>query len=228
LTASVRRDGYSAFGAEYPRATFPAVAVAWVISEEDFYSSSLINRLKMRFSWGANGNRNIGVYSALANVNSLLWYDGISNRIGVEVTTLSNRGLKWERTESSNIGLDIGLLNYRINLTLDAYVMTTTDLLLRRVLPRATGFQSIVTNLGQLDNNGFEFTLNSVNISKSNFEWSSDLVFSLNRNKIRKLFGDTGTYTLLGEEKSGELPDFTNGWFPGQDIDVVWNYDIIG
>lgn len=228
FTASVRRDGYSAFGAEYPRATFPAVAVAWVISEEDFYSSSLINRLKMRFSWGANGNRNIGVYSALANVNSLLWYDGTSNRIGVEVTTLSNRGLKWERTESSNIGLDIGLLNYRINLTLDAYVMTTTDLLLRRVLPRATGFQSIVTNLGQLDNNGFEFTLNSVNISKSNFEWSSDLVFSLNRNKIRKLFGDTGTYTLLGEEKSGELPDFTNGWFPGQDIDVVWNYDIIG
>src|SRR5690606_7012743 len=111
LTASVRRDGYSAFGQQNPRATFPALAFAWRISEEDFFKFKPISQLKLRLSWGANGNRDIGIYSALARVNSNLWYDGSTPRIGVFNSSLSNTTLRWEKTESINVGLDVGILN---------------------------------------------------------------------------------------------------------------------
>jgi TonB-linked SusC/RagA family outer membrane protein len=228
LTASVRRDGYSAFGTKNPRATFPAFALAWVVSDENFFNVDLINRLKMRLSWGANGNRDIGMYAALANTGSSLWYDGTNTRVGVYNTTLANPGLRWERTASFNVGLDIAILKNRIDLTADAYDMTTTDLLMNRILPRVTGFTNITTNLGELGNRGFEMTLNTINVSKTTFTWKSNFVFSLNRNKVNKLFGDIGTYTLLGKEQTGDVPDFTNQWFPGQPIDVVWDYKIVG
>jgi TonB-linked SusC/RagA family outer membrane protein len=228
ITGSVRRDGYSAFGMQNPRATFPALAFAWQLSEENFFNSDLINRMKIRLSWGANGNRDIGRYASLARLGANLWYDGTNPRIGVYNSTLSNYGLRWERTEAFNIGVDLGLLENRIDASLDYYDMTTTDLLMDRILPRITGFNSIMSNLGELGNRGFEMTLNTVNISQSNFTWKSNLVFALNRNKIKKLFGETGDYTLLGEERSGELPDFSNQWFPGEAIDVVWNYNVTG
>jgi TonB-linked SusC/RagA family outer membrane protein len=228
LTASVRRDGYSAFGQQNPRATFPAFALAWVVSDESFFKVDLIDRLKLRLSWGANGNRDIGIYSALANTGSSLWYDGSSTRVGVYNSTLSNPGLRWERTSSLNFGLDIAVLKSRIDLTADYYDMTTTDLLMSRILPRVTGFTSIMANLGELGNKGFEMTINTINISNPTLTWKSNLVFSLNRNKIKKLFGDIGTYTILGKEQTGDVPDFTNQWFPGQPIDIVWDYNVTG
>lgn len=228
FTASVRRDGYSAFGTENPRATFPAFATAWVVSDESFFKVDLIERMKLRFSWGVNGNRDIGMYAALANTASSLWYDGSNTRVGVYTTTLANPGLRWERTASTNFGVDIALLDNKIDLTADYYDMTTTDLLMNRILPRVTGFSSITTNLGELGNRGFEMTLSTKNITRPGFSWNSNLVFSLNRNKIKRLFGDVGTYTLLGQERYGEVPDYSNGWFPGQPIDVVWDYDVTG
>ena len=228
LTASVRRDGYSAFGGEYPRAVFPAFAAAWTISEESFFNVDIINWLKLRLSWGSNGNRDIGIYSSLARTGSNLWYDGTSIRVGVYNSTLANSSLRWERTTATNLGLDLGLLENRISLTADVYDTKTTDLLMTRILPRVTGFSSIMANLGELSNRGVELTLNTVNISQSNFSWRSNLVFSLNRNKILKLFGDIGVYTLLGEERTGEVPDYSNHWFPGQAVDVVWDYEVTG
>lgn len=168
------------------------------------------------------------MYAALANTGSSLWYDGTNTRVGVYNTTLANPGLRWERTASFNVGLDIAILKNRIDLTADAYDMTTTDLLMNRILPRVTGFTNITTNLGELGNRGFEMTLNTINVSKTTFTWKSNFVFSLNRNKVNKLFGDIGTYTLLGKEQTGDVPDFTNQWFPGQPIDVVWDYKIVG
>lgn len=228
LTASVRQDGFSAFGTENPRAVFPAFAFAWVVSDENFFNSDLINRMKIRLSWGVNGNRDIGQYSALARTASSLRYDGTNTRVGVYNSSLANSGLRWERTSSFNAGLDIALLKNRIDLTADIYDMTTTDLLMNRILPRVTGFSSITANLGELGNKGFEMTVNTINVSNPKLSWKSNFVFSLNRNKIKKLFGDIGTYTLLGEERYGELPDFSNLWFPGEALDVVWDYDIVG
>src|SRR5690606_31345086 len=228
LTTSVRRDGFSAFGLSNPRATFPAVALGWVISEEGFFDSELVDWLKLRASWGVNGNRDIGIYSALARTGASPWFDGTNTRIGVYNTTLSNSSLKWEKTAAFNFGLELSLWDGKVDLNADLYHMTTTDLLMNRLLPRVTGFNNITSNLGELQNRGFELTLNTKNISNSAFQWNSSVVFSLNRNKIIELFGDYSTYTLLNEEKTGDVPDFSNGWFPGQAIDVVWDYDIVG
>ena len=228
LSASVRRDGFSAFGVENPWATFPSVGVGWMLSEEDFFTIDAVDRLKLRVSWGINGNRNIGGYSALSRLGSNLYYDGSNVRVGVSTTSLANSGLRWERTETFNLGMDIALLKNRIDFVFDVYSMTTTDLLLNRQLPRITGFTTITANLGELGNKGFDFTLNTVNINRENLQWNSSLVFSMNRNKINKLFGDFGTYTLLNQERTGELPDFTNRWFPGYAYDAVWDYKILG
>ncbi|MEX2565487.1 MAG: SusC/RagA family TonB-linked outer membrane protein, partial [Cyclobacteriaceae bacterium] len=97
-----------------------------------------------------------------------------------------------------------------------------------RSLPRITGFDDITTNLGELQNRGFELTLNSVNVNNNSFSWRSDLVFSLNRNKIKRLFGDYEEVEINGELVSREVSDIGNEWFIGQGIDRVWNYDITG
>ncbi|MDF9798898.1 TonB-linked SusC/RagA family outer membrane protein [Catalinimonas alkaloidigena] len=228
LTASVRRDGYSAFGQEHPTATFPAAALAWKISDESFYNSELVNRLKLRLSWGVNGNRDIGIYSALAQIGSELYYDGTNVQMGLYNNTLANPGLRWERTESFNIGVDMGLLDDRIDLSANVYDMRTTDLLMSRKLPEITGFTSIISNLGELSNRGMELSLNTVNISNQNLSWKSSFVFSLNRNKIESLFGDYEEVEVNGETITREIPDYTNLWFPDEAIDVVWEYDVVG
>jgi hypothetical protein len=101
-------------------------------------------------------------------------------------------------------------------------------LLVNRTLPSTTGFGSVTTNIGELANKGFEMTLNTVNIGRANLNWRSHLVFSFNRNKIVSLFGAKGEYTLEGKEHHGKIPDFQNEWFPGQPIDVIWNYKMRG
>lgn len=228
LTASVRRDGYSAFGQKNPRATFPSLALAWIISHENFFNIDMVSFLKLRASWGRNGNRSIGAYSALARMSSNQYYDGSNVQQGIFTSSLSNSGLRWEETESINIGLNVGLLENRINLSLDYYDMATENLLVNRTLPILTGFRNITTNIGELANKGFEITLNSVNISSRQLYWKSNFNFSMNRNKLKKLFGDEGTYILEGKTYEGELPDYTNNWFPGYSIDVIWDYEIAG
>ena len=228
LTASVRRDGFSAFGQENPRATFPAVAFAWQVAEESFFNVNQIDQLKLRLSWGRNGNRDIGQYAALARLSSNMFYDGTGVQMGVRTSTLPNPSLRWEETESINMGVDLTMFGGRVDLALDYYDMTTHNLLVARALPMITGFNSITTNLGELGNRGFEMTLRTVNVSNQNLNWSSTFNFSLNRNKINELYGMTGTYTLAGVQHEGEVPDFDNEWFPGRAIDAVWNYDMIG
>ncbi|MCC5938381.1 MAG: SusC/RagA family TonB-linked outer membrane protein [Lunatimonas sp.] len=228
FTGSVRRDGFSAFGRENPRAVFPALAFGWQISEENFYTSGFMDQLKMRLSWGVNGNRDIGPYAAFAQMGSNLYYNGSQVQMGVFTSTLANPGLSWEETESYNVGFDIGLLANRINITMDYYDMETSNLLVNRSLPRITGFDNMTSNIGKLANRGFEFTVGAVNVNRPNFNWRTNLNYSMNRNRILSLFGETGEYTLQGQTITGEIPDFENEWFIGQPIDVVWNYDILG
>ncbi|RIH63700.1 SusC/RagA family TonB-linked outer membrane protein [Mariniphaga sediminis] len=229
FTGSIRRDGYSAFGQKYPRATFPAAAFAWQISRENFFNEDwFINRAKLRISWGRNGNRSIGAYSALSALSLNQYYDGSLVQMGVNTSRLANNNLRWEETESLNIGIDMGLFDNRFDLSLDVYSMSTTDLLVERSLPKITGFENITTNIGQLENKGFELTLVSKNINTSNFTWKSIFTYAMNRNKVAELFGDKGEYVLEGKTQEGEMPDITNKWFPGKALDVIWDYDIIG
>lgn len=229
FTASLRRDGFSAFGQEEPYAVFPAFAFAWKVSDEKFFNNEgFMNRLKLRFSWGVNGNRDIGAYSALSTLSSLKTYDGSNVVIGVQNASLPNASLVWEKTTSMNFGADIGLLNDRIDLSVDYYVGKTNDLLLDRLLPIITGFTNVTSNLGELKNHGLEVNISTNNINTSDFSWNTNLAFSFNRNEIVSLFGDKGQYTLLGQTHNGELPDFSNEWFPGHAVDAVWNYELTG
>src|SRR5690606_1076063 len=158
----------------------------------------------------------------------VMYYDGSNVQVGVSSSRLANHSLVWEKTEAINLGLDMGFLDNQFNLSLEVYDMTTTDLLMDRLLPEITGFEDITSNLGRLGNKGFEMNLSSVNMSRSNFTWRSNFVFSLNRNKIRDLFGDYEEVEIDGEIVRREVPDYSNEWFPGEAIDRIWNYDILG
>ena len=232
LTLTMRRDGYSAFGQNNPWGDFPAAAAAWRISKEDFMKDvNWLSNLKLRFSYGKNGNSNIGRYTALAGLTNGNYLNSSGQNITtIYPTSMGNADLKWEQTLASNLGLDLGILNDRINLTIEAYKMITTNMLVDRTLPTISGYTTVKANLGRVDNKGLEFTLNTLNINTKNLRWSTDVTFSLNRNEIKSLYGDRVTvYDSTGKAiGTRELDDPTNGWYIGHAIDQVFNYKIIG
>lgn len=233
ITASVRRDGYSAFGQMNPRATFPAVALGWVFSSEKFMekTNNWLNYGKLRFSWGSNGNRDIGQYEALANMKSAIHPYAQNGTFFtttyIYVSRMANRSLKWERTASYNVGLDFSLFNDRLNGSMEAYVSETNDLLVNRSLPQITGFDKVMSNLGKLGNKGFELSLNAYIINNKNFTWNASGTFSLNRRKIKKLYGEMVDVVDENGNVTGqkEADDSKNGWFIGQDPDRIWAYE---
>jgi hypothetical protein len=197
VTASVRRDGFSAFGQKNPRAVFPALALAWTFTSEEFAQpiTSWFDYGKLRFSWGENGNRDIGQYEALSDMVSgphpyIDQNGNIYITSQIYVNRMSNANLKWERTASTNVGLDFSFLNNRISGALEGYVATTNDLLVDRALPEIIGYNSVAANLGKLQNRGFEATVNANIIESPKFAWNASANFSLNRRKIVSLYGD--------------------------------------
>lgn len=237
LTASIRRDGYSAFGAQNPRATFPALAFAWDFAEEKFMksTSTWLDQAKLRLSWGQNGNRDIGIYDALSDMTSGLHpYIDQSGKLYVYsqlyVNRMANLGLKWESKESYNLGFDFSMFKGRLSGSIDGYIATTHDLLVERVLPEIIGFNSVAANLGKMENKGFDLTINGKIVQKSDFNWNSSFIFMLNRRKIVSLYGDMidvkdANGNVIGQK---EADDIKNGWFIGQDPDRYWNYERIG
>lgn len=231
LTITYRRDGSSVFGTDNKFASFPSIGAGWWISEEKFYDAKWLNQLKIRASWGKNGNSDIGLYDALAKLTTVQYIYGNSLVSGVTASSMANNNLKWESTDAYNFGIDFGVMKNKIHGTADLYLMTTTDLLLNRSLPSIIGYPNVSANLGELENKGFELTLNSSNINRGKqFRWNSSLVFSFNRNKINKLYGEMidvydESGNVVGQK---EADDWTNNWFIGQSIDRIWDYDVIG
>jgi TonB-linked SusC/RagA family outer membrane protein len=230
ITTSVRRDGFSAFGQANPRATFWSVAGGWTLSEENFFNVEWIDQLKLRLSYGTNGNRGVGTYDALANLNTgkFVFITGGSAGYVSRLYTnrMANENLKWERTTALNAGLDFSIFKGRFRGNIELYTMQTKDLLIPRQLPNITGFSSVYSNLGQVDNKGFEISLNSINISQLDFGWTTDFSLSFNRNKIIHLYGDYALDPETGEMV--ELDDITNRWFIGHAIDEIWDYRTLG
>lgn len=235
-TLSLRRDGYSAFGNNNKRATFPSVALAWVFTNEKFFHWEPMSNGKLRVSWGKNGNRNIGIYQALSNLTTGGKYayvdkTGTVNEVSMlYVSRMANNDLKWETTTSWNAGLDFGFFKNRINGSLDYYYMPTTDLLMARSLPDFTGFSSITTNLGKILNTGLELSVNTMNIQHNNFTWSTTFGFSTNKNEIKHLYY---TYEDIVDDEghvtgTKEVDDSSNGWFIGKDINTIWDYECTG
>jgi len=150
LTASFRRDGYSAFGQSNPHASFGSVAVGWSINEESFFNVSWVDQLKMRLSFGTNGNRGVGIYDALANLNSgkYVLIDGTNEEYVSRLSTsnMANSSLRWESTSAYNAGLDFSFFKGRLRGNIEAYYMRTEDLLIPRQLPNVTGYLSVFSN----------------------------------------------------------------------------------
>jgi hypothetical protein len=234
LTASVRRDGYSAFGQMNPRSTFPALALGWVFTSEKFMEATQdwLSFGKLRFSWGENGNRDIGRYVALSDMTSGS-HPYIDQNGNVYITSqlyvnrMSNKSLKWESTAAWNLGLDFALFGDKLSGSIEGYLSKTNDLLVERSLPQIIGFSSVWANLGSVQNKGLELTLNSTPYTSKNIEWNTSVNFSINRRKIVQLYGDMvdvidAQGNVIGQK---EADDSNNGWFIGQDPDRIWNYE---
>lgn len=187
LTGTLRRDGSSRFGVNNRYGYFPSASAAWVISDEDFMQSTkAVSNLKFRISYGVTGNNQIPNYGTigLLNASNYTFADNLAN--GLLVGNISNPDLRWEKTTQINAGLDIGLFDNRVNITLDVYNSTTKDLLLNVPVPDITGFASQLTNIGKLRNKGLELNINSRNI-QGPIGWTTDFNFSFNRNKVLQL-----------------------------------------
>ena len=221
FTATVRRDGYSAFGSDKKYGIFPSVAFGWNIANEPFFKKSsaadAVNNLKLRLSWGKNGNEGIDAYSTLPILTAKNYLDGDhKTAYGYFASTLAATDVGWETSEQYNIGLDYGFLRNRISGSLELYYRSTYDLLLYRTIPAINGVTSLLGNLGKTKGRGVELSLNSVNISKKNFTWSTDLSIAHNRNEIV----DVGLFDQSGKPTD----DVASRWFIGYPVSVCYDY----
>lgn len=217
VTGTFRRDGYSAFAEGHKYGSFPGGSVAWALSEEDFMKDvKVINYLKLRASYAKTGNQAVIPYSSLAFTdNSLFTVFGGNSFLITFPSTLANKTFTWETTNSFNLGVDFQLLDQRLTGNIDVYKTRTHDQLLTRFIPIFSGFNSVKSNLGEVENRGIEITLNSVNIKSDNgFSWNSGLSFWLNRNKVSSL------------PDGKDQPE--NGLFIGKSLGAIFDYTVDG
>ncbi len=231
VTATVRRDGYSAFGANDPWANFWSVGASWRINEEKFMDNTRdwLSDLKFRVSYGTNGNRSLqDTYSSLSNLSDggvMVYMKPDGSPVVMEslaVSRLGNPNLSWEKTGSFNVGLDFGFLQGRIGGSIDYYSKSTKDMIMWQRLPSFSGFGNIITNLGEVTNKGVEISLRAVPYTSQNFEWSTNVGFSYNKNRIKHIYNDYDPET--GKENN----DLSNGWFIDKPIGEIWNYKLLG
>lgn len=195
LQATIRRDGSSKFGKDKRWGTFPSVAVGWRISEEAFFpKTTTFNNLKLRASWGRLGNENaLGYYDFLALISTYNYkYQGYVQGNGDNAWAgsiargLENRNLKWETTDTKNIGIDYGFFNNRLNGSFNYYYNKTEDLLITKVLPPSAGLSNPILNVGKMRNTGIEFEVNYQD-SKAGWDWNIGLNLSTTSNKVLEL-----------------------------------------
>ncbi|WP_198661767.1 SusC/RagA family TonB-linked outer membrane protein [Lewinella sp. IMCC34183] len=188
LTLTGRVDGSSRFGAGNKYGWFPSVGVGWVVSNEEFLAGNpTISQLKLRSSFGITGNTEIGSYRSLATVVSGTTLINAQRVTSTVINGLANPDLQWEKTQQFDVGFNLALFNYRVNLEMDYYYKLTTDLLLERPLPQTTGFGSYFDNIGSVSNRGIEVLLSTQNVTTPQFAWSTNLNFNYNKNRIEKL-----------------------------------------
>jgi outer membrane receptor protein involved in Fe transport len=170
LTGSIRADGSSRFGTNNKWGYFPSFAVGYKMEEEDFIPDSF-SQFKLRASWGQTGNQEIGNYESQLTFGTgpEVVFDGTVN-VGIVPGRIANPDLKWETTEQFNVGLDLGIMGGRYSATIDYFTKNSKDLLFNLPLPQASGYGSILSNVGEVKNSGFEFLLNSTNVITNNFK----------------------------------------------------------
>jgi TonB-linked SusC/RagA family outer membrane protein len=215
LEISIRRDGSSNFGENNKYATFPAASLAWRIIEENFMQNSIFSDLKLKASFGLSGNDQIGSHRYQNLYSS---GNNYYNQPGLIPRQIPNPDLRWERSENYNVGLNLAVFDNRISFAAEFYLNNTSDLLLPRPIPGNSGFTSYTTNIGELKNQGMEYSINTVNFD-GNFSWSSNFNISFNKNEITALYNNQ---PILGEGRGN------NAVIVGEPVGVFYMHESLG
>ena len=235
MTLTGRSDAASVFSKNNKHAFFASLGLAWTISNENFLKKSdVIDNLKLRGSYGEVGNAAIRPYQSLDKLKTGtdFSFSGTSLFTGVSLADqAANPNLKWETTESYNVGLDLSMFENRLNLTADYYNKTTSDLLLERATLQASGHLTQLVNAGEVENKGIEIALSVNPIKKEHFSWVSDITFSKNENKVLALYdGNTELrldYDTLPGHSSAVWLEVGQpiGLIRGMQFDGLWGTD---
>ena len=192
FTASIRNDGSSRFGPNNRYASFPSISAAWRMADENFMRkwkySTYISELKLRSSYGVTGNNNIGNYSWQSYeqpFNAIFGTNAGSVNYGYTPNSITNPNLTWETNKQLDMGLELGLLENRIYLTVETFQRKTTNLILNQNIPSLIGFSTTyLNNVGQVNNNGVDIQLSTQNINSKNFRWTTNFNISWVKNKV--------------------------------------------
>ena len=222
LTVSGRYDGASVLAEGNKWAFFPSMAIGWRMEQESFLRDvEWLDQLKLRFGVGTTGNSSVSAYGTLGTIQSFYMpFSTANERILItnepyytnKQTMMANKNLGWEKTTQYNLGFDFSFLRGRINGSLDIYTSRTKDLLLQVSLPSLSGYPSMMDNIGETKNKGFDLTLNVIPIRVADFEWSSTLNAAYQKDEIVSL-------------ANGKEDDIANAWFIGESIKVYYGYD---
>ncbi|WP_255491106.1 TonB-dependent receptor [Dysgonomonas sp. 520] len=230
-TFTFRTDGSTKFGKNNRWGYFPAISLAWRAVEEDFINKlNIFSDLKLRASYGTSGNDAISSYLSLATMHSSLLPFNNAMVNGYAQKKLANPDLKWETNTTANIGLDFGFLDQRIQASLDIYQNNATDLLLQRKVPFSTsgGIGSYMANIGETQNRGIEFAINTVNITTSDFSWTTSLNLAHNRNKVKKLADASYFTTRSGWVQTSEFNADDYITRVGKSVGLMYGYKSAG
>ena len=228
FTATVRADGSTVFSKKNKWGYFPSFSGAWRVSEEQFMKNiKFISNLKLRLGWGTVGNDRISNYLSMDLYEQSKY--GVGNGLVTVLTPkqIKNENLKWEGSTTTNLGLDLGFLDNRLNVTADFFIKNTKDLLLAQSLAHVTGFSSQYQNIGKIQNKGIELNINSVNIQNRNFTWQTDFNISFIRNELKSL--QEGVSTMYS--RTGFHGDFTGYDYVakvGSSLGLIYGYEFDG
>ncbi len=225
VSASLRADGSSKFGADNKWGWFPAVSAAWRLAEEPFIKKlNVFSDLKLRVGYGLAGNNRIGSYQSLALMSAVFTAMGDELVSGYASMQIPNPQLKWEANKTFNLGIDLGFFDQRLTISPEFYINKSSNLLLNAKLPDSAGYSSMILNAGRTKNTGIDLTVNSVNINSHGFTWNTSLTLSHNKNKVEAL---TGESVQLYEARFG-YSQATHRIAVGEPLGQFYGYKTIG
>lgn len=218
-TATFRTDGSSVLSPGHQYYSYPALAAAWNITNEKFMSGiPVISNLKLRAGWGVTASQGINPYSTLGGLGTSAYNFGQGSsgqQVGFTINQLPNNSLKWQNTKQWNIGLDFGIIENKVTGAIEVYDQQTSDILLPVTLPISNGATQTFLNAGKTKGHGFELSINTINLKKDNgLIWTSEFNYFFNREEIVAL--------------STPNNDPGNGWFIGNPITVIYDYQKLG
>ena len=230
LTVTGRGDASSNFAEGHKWAFFPAAAFKWSISNEKWMkgTKSWLSDLSLRISGGRSGNDAVSTYVSqmVLSTNQSGWMFGDSYEVAYYPTRIDNPNLTWEKTDSFNVGVDFSILNDRITMSLEGYMAYTKDLLYTMQNAAITGFTSRYANIGSTENKGVEFTLTTRNISRRNFQWTTNLTVAHNSSKVTDIataYGYVSTYSRSGYMLYGYAEGYPANSLWGFQYEGVWH-----